>query len=274
MMTLGLLLTGASLATAGPVAPPSAVPWQYQLQVDASGRFTASGGIDTRCAPAVLGAHCARARVFDIDLYGADGRTPNKVAVEAIHHAGGYAICYVDAGTWESWRPDSRSFPRNRLGRSNGWPGERWLDIAHPRVLLDIMARRLMLCKEAGFDAVEFDNVDAYANATGFPISNAEQISYDRALAQLAAHLGLAAGLKNDPGQVRALEPLFAFAVDEQCIQFHFCAALSPFVAANKPVYDVEYVGLPLQVCRQAPAHIDVIVKRLSLGSRPWWPCR
>lgn len=255
------------------MTPPSAAPWQYQLQVDTSGRFTSNGGINTECAPEVLGTHCVRAGVFDIDLYGADGRTPNRAGVEAIHHTGGYAICYVDAGTWESWRPDSRSFPQRRLGRPNGWPGERWLDIRRPKVLLNLMARRLTLCKEAGFNAVEFDNVDAYANSTGFPITSAEQISYDRALARLAADVGLAAGLKNDPGQVRTLEPLFAFAVDEQCIQFHFCTALAPFIAAHKPVYDVEYRGPPSRVCRQAPAHIDVIVKGLSLQSRPWWPC-
>lgn len=226
------------------------------------------------CTPSVIGAHCARARVFDIDLYGANGRTPNRAAVEAIHRGGGYAICYVDAGTWESWRPDAHSFPRSRLGRPNGWPGERWLDIRHPHVVLAIMARRITLCKEAGFNAVEFDNVDAYANSTGFPITSSEQIIYNRALAEIAAHVGLAAGLKNDPGQVRVLEPNFAFAIDEQCIQFNFCAALAPFIAAHKPVYDVEYVGSPTLVCREAPPRVNVIVKELSLDARPWWPCQ
>ena len=277
---VGLALLGATLVLAGSssaapprVVAPTTAPWQYQLQVDAAGRLSSSGGIDMSCAPSVIGAHCARPAVFDIDLYDASGRVPNSLAVAAIHRARGYAICYVDAGTWESWRPDAKSFPPRRLGRSNGWSGERWLDIRRPSVLLAIMGRRLTRCRDAGFDAVEFDNVDAFANATGFPITSADQLRYNLALARLAHQTGLAVGLKNDPGQVGRLEPSFDFAVDEQCIEFHFCAALAPFVAAHKPVYDVEYAGSPLLVCRAAPPHVEVILKRLSLHARPWAPC-
>ena len=36
-------------------------------------------------------------------------------------------ICYIDVGTSENFRPDYRSFPASVKGRSNGWPGERWL---------------------------------------------------------------------------------------------------------------------------------------------------
>ena len=38
-------------------------------------------------------------------------------------------VCYIDAGTWEDWRPDAAQFTTSLLGRSNGWPGERWLDV-------------------------------------------------------------------------------------------------------------------------------------------------
>ncbi len=38
-------------------------------------------------------------------------------------------------------------------------------------VLLPIMERRIAACKDKGFDAVEPDNVDGYANASGFPLS-------------------------------------------------------------------------------------------------------
>lgn len=143
----------------------------------------------------------------------------------------------------------------------------------HPRVLLAIMARRVRLCEDAGFNAVEFDNVDAYANSTGFPITSGDQIVYDVALTKFAHRMGLAVGLKNDLGQVRLLEPYFDFAIDEQCVQFYFCTALTPFVAARKPVYDVEYVGQPSLVCPKAPPSIDVIFKELSLYARPWRPC-
>ena len=56
------------------------------------------------------------------------------------------------------------------LGRPNGWPGERWFDIRRLDVLGSIMRDRIENCRRKGFDAVEPDNVDGYANRTGFPL--------------------------------------------------------------------------------------------------------
>ncbi|MHB1209730.1 MAG: endo alpha-1,4 polygalactosaminidase [Acidimicrobiales bacterium] len=260
---------------AGVAVPPVGAGWQYQLQADAGARFSNSGGINVAlCERPIFGTTCQRAKVFSIDLYGPSGATPNASGVRAIRSAGGYAICYVDAGTWESWRPDAAAFPKSLLGRSNGWPGERWLDIRRTRVLLSIMARRVALCQRAGFQAVDFDNVDAYDNTTGFAITAADQITYDRALAALAHRDHMAVGLKNDGGQARVLVRYFDFAIDEQCVQYHSCAQLDPFLRAGKPVYDVEYVGSALSDCRAAPPGIDVINKALSLNALPWRPCR
>ena len=64
------------------------------------------------------------------------------------------------------------SFPSAVLGAEvEGWPGERWLDIRRLDVLGPILKRRLDLCRRKGFDGVEPDNVDAYANDSGFPLS-------------------------------------------------------------------------------------------------------
>jgi len=271
---LGLTVPDAAGAAKVP-SLPAGVAWQYQLQADAGAKFAASGGINVGvCGQPVLGGACQRARVFSIDLYDPSGSTPNAAGVRAIRRAGGVAICYVDAGTWESWRPDAGAFPTSFLGRSNGWPGERWLDIRRPKALLSIMARRVALCQRAGFQAVDFDNVDAYDNVTGFPLTASEQVSYDRALAALAHHDHMAVGLKNDSAQAKSLVSWFDFAIDEQCVQYHFCATLDPFLRAGKPVYDVEYAGNPSSVCRLAPRGIDVIVKALSLDALPWKPCR
>ena len=136
------------------------------------------------------------------------------------------------------------------------------------------MARRVALCQHTGFQAVDFDNVDAYDNTTGFALTAAEQISYDKALATLAHHDHMAVGLKNDSAQAKSLAPWFDFAIDEQCVQYHFCAMLDPFLRAAKPVYDVEYVGNPSVDCRAAPQGIDVIIKAQSLDALPWKPCR
>ncbi len=248
--------------------------FQYQLQ-PTSTTDRASGGIATStCSRPVGGATCVRPSVYDIDLYGPDGVTLNAAAVRAIRRRGGYAVCYVDAGTWERWRPDAGSFPRGLLGRSNGWPGERWLDIRRRSTLLTLMSRRVAKCAEAGFEAVEFDNVDGYANQTGFHLTASDQLAYDRALAALAHRDGLAAGLKNDYAQVAALAPSFDFAIDEQCLRYDECGLLGPFVRSKKAVYDVEYG--PVSGARCAGARrlgVTVISKTLALLAQPWRPC-
>lgn len=261
------------------VAPKPGLPFQYQLQTGPGSRFAATGGIDVSLcrAPAIGAKRCVRPRVFDIDLYGPNGTTPNATAVHDIVAAGSYAICYVDAGTWESWRPDANRFPSSVLGRPNGWPGERWLDIRDRAVLLPIMAGRVRKCREAGFQAVEFDNVDGFANDTGFPITASEQLTYNRDLAAVAHRAGLAAGLKNDYSQVRALEPVFNFAVDESCWIYRECHLLEPFVAHHKAVFDVEYGLSPARLRRYcstvARMGISGVGKSLSLFALPWEPC-
>ena len=75
-------------------------------------------------------------------------------------------------------------------GKGNGWPGERWLDIRATGVLLPIMDARVQKCAKAGFDAVDFDEVDGYANKTGFPLTGAHQLTFNRALAAARARAG------------------------------------------------------------------------------------
>jgi hypothetical protein len=53
--------------------------------------------------------------------------------------------------------------------------------------------------------------------------------------------MGLAAGLKNDVGQVVALQPAFDFAVNESCAVYSECGILSAFVKAGKAVFHAEY---------------------------------
>ncbi len=271
LVVAGAMASPASAARWRP--PPRNAYFQYQLQ--ASSAPSRTGGIATGiCAKAVGGSRCVRPSIFDIDLYGPDGKTPNRLAVRAITSAGGYTICYVDAGTYESWRPDARRFARDLLGRANGWPGERWLDVRHATILLAIMAPRIAACAAAGFRAVEFDNVDGYANDTGFKITSVDQLRYNRALARLAHRYGLAAGLKNDYGQVAALEGIFDFAIDEQCLDYRECTLLEAFVHARKAVYDVEYGPVSARACAVARAlGVNVIEKSRALRAQPWLPC-
>ena len=212
---LALATLGGGSEASSLRSPPVEARWHYQLQ----GKLRLSS-----------------ARVYDID--GLD--TPASF-VSRLRARGRYSICYVDAGTWENWRSDRGRFPDSVLGRPNGWPGERWLDIRRLDVLGPIMRDRFETCRRKGFDAVEPDNVDGYANRTGFPLTARHQLTYNRFLARTAHRLGLAVGLKNDLDQVKSLEPRFDFAVVEQCFEFNECRKLRPFARARKPVFEVEY---------------------------------
>jgi hypothetical protein len=213
------LLAGFALSASPATArwrPKPELTWQWQLQ----GRLDLS----------------IRAKVYNVD-----GFDTSKRQVRRLHDRDRRVICYISAGAWERWRPDADEFPNSVLGRSNGWAGERWLDIRRLGVLKPIMRDRLDMCSRKNFDGVEFDNVDGYTNNTGFDLSGRDQKRFNMWLAKAAQRRGLAAGLKNDLDQIRALEPFFDFAVNEQCFQYSECGRVRRFIRNDKAVFHVEY---------------------------------
>ena len=163
-------------------APASGDTWQYQLD----------GTIDTT----------VDADIFDVDL---DSTTHDVIA--DLHGRGRHILCYVDAGTWEPYRPDSARFPASVKGPAvDGWPDERWLDIRRTDVLRPLMAARLDRSAAKGFDGVEFDWIDSHVQRTDFTIDKADQLRYDRWLAKAAHARGLVVDQKNGPGLVHDLD--------------------------------------------------------------------
>jgi endo-alpha-1,4-polygalactosaminidase (GH114 family) len=226
--------------------PPPGTSWQWQL----------TGDIDLS----------PPARVFDLDLF---QTTPEQVA--QLHARDVRVLCYVSVGSWEDWRPDRDRFPAEVIGRAyDGWPGERWLDIRQIDKLAAVMGERLDLCRAKGFDGVEPDNVDAFAETTGFPISERDQLRYNRWLAREAHRRGLAIALKNDPDQAALLQPYFDLAIVESCFgQEDWCDVMSVFIRAGKPVLMAEYLEQKVDwtaACRRATAlGFSPILKRSDL---------
>ncbi len=67
----------------------------------------------------------------------------------------------------------------------------------------------------------------------------------------------MAVGLKADVDQAADLVGNFDFTVNEQCHQYGECDLLAPFVAAGKPVLNIEYgaytdAAFTKQVCPDA----------------------
>ena len=218
-----LTMALASLMLAGAV---HAAPWQPQ--VGNTWQWQLTGPIETK----------HDADVYDIDLFDA----PDSV-IAGLHQQGRWVVCYFSAGSAENWRPDYAQFQAADLGRPlDGWPGERCVDTRSANVRR-IMSARIALAQSRGCDGVEPDNVDAYTNRPGFPLSPATQIDYNTFIANTAHAHGLKVGLKNDVGQLAALAPSFDFAVNEQCHQYNECGGYSVFTGANKPVFNAEYAA-------------------------------
>ncbi|WP_436847215.1 endo alpha-1,4 polygalactosaminidase [Streptomyces buecherae] len=224
--------------------PRPGTTWQWQL----------NGRVDTS---------------FDVPVYDIDGFENSAKTVAGLHADGRKVICYINAGAWEDWRPDADAFPEAVRGKGNGWEGERWLDIRQRDTLLPLMAKRMDMCARKGFDAVEPDLMDGYRNRTGFPLTAADQLAYNRGLSKLAHERGLAVGLKNDLDQIPELVGDFEFAVNEECAEFGECAKLTPFINANKAVFHVEYTLPTDKFCRTAK-DLGLSSMRKRLGLDPW----
>jgi hypothetical protein len=225
--------------------PRPGTSWQWQI----------SGTIDTSVNVAM----------YDVDLFD----TPQST-IDALHAAGRKVICYFSAGTYEDWRSDATKFPSSSYGNAvDGWPGENWLDTRNTTVR-SIMQSRMDLAVTKHCDGVEPDNVDGYTNGSGFPLTSATQLDYNKFLATSAHQRSLSVGLKNDVDQVSALVGYFDWALNEQCFKYNECDTLEPFITANKAVFSVEYgaSSLASTVCPKANAlNFDTLIKHLSLDA-------
>jgi hypothetical protein len=249
-------LTGGAWAAAGGEAlagdwwiPPQHLTWYWQL----------TGKIKTG---------------EDVEVYDVDGFETSAAEVAALHAEGKRVICYIDVGTAEKFRPDYKDFPKSVLGRPNGWPGERWLDIRQLAILEPIMTRRFEMCKEKGFDAVEPDNMEGYANDTGFPLTAQEQLTYNEWVAEEVHSLGMAVLQKNDGEQTVEQQPYFDGVVTEQCNQYEECADFDPYLLMGKPVLNAEYKLKTSKFCAaDEAAGIMGARFNLALNGHRFEPC-
>jgi hypothetical protein len=216
--------TTTTVPVGGVWSPGPGTSWQWQL----------SGSVDVS----------VDAQMFDVDLF-----ETSVATVAELKSRGRAVVCYMSAGAWEEFRPDAGVFPASVLGASNGWAGERWLDIRRLDVLGPIMEARLDLCRDKGFVGVEVDNIDGYSNNTGFALTAADQLVFNKFLAAAAHARGLSIGLKNDVEQAAVLEPFFDWAINEECAAYDECELLLPFIEAGKAVFHVEYDLETSQFC-------------------------
>ncbi|HET6829990.1 MAG TPA: endo alpha-1,4 polygalactosaminidase [Solirubrobacterales bacterium] len=155
-----------------------------------------------------------------------------------------YSICYVNAFQTQADergadRPDERSnWPRrlvlNRLGDDPNWGGEYLIDIRSERkrkraaLWVEQMIAR---CATAGYEAVEFDNLDSWTRFNGTPLGpkvpfgKRDALAYARLLAARAHRHDLAVGQKNTAqvNRRQARRAGFDFAIAEECERWREC---------------------------------------------------
>jgi hypothetical protein len=245
------LLAAIALVAGAWHPAPRTDAWQWQLQ----------GRLD-------LGVP---ASVFDID-----GFQATKAEVTALHRGGRRAICYLDVGSWESYRPDRAEFPPAVIGnRYEGFPDERWLDVGRYRQFRAPLEARIGICARKGFDAVEPDNLAGFENDTGFDITAAEQLRFNRWIAAQVHRRGMSVALKNDPAQAPRLVGSFDFAIVEECFEYDECDRFTPFIEAGKAVFEAEYELPTARFCDRAAAlGFSAIRKSYDLFAQPFEPCQ
>jgi hypothetical protein len=245
--------------------------------------------LDVRAAADMGGA--GPGAVVDID-----GIINPASTVAALHRLHDKVICYVEVGAAGNYYPAAAEgvrvsyFARLKaagdLGRAvPGYP-EYYLNINAASTLAIVESMIRQQCAAKGFDAVEPDIDDSYADATGFALTEAANITYDKTLGAYAHGLGLAWGQKNGDNDRRfsaALEPSTDFLLDEECNFYRTCAIVTPpYVRAGKLVLDAEYTSdwggdAARDLARFCPSdtsrHIDGTLFTPSLAG-PRHPCR
>lgn len=238
----------ASAQSDGDFPDPAGLTWDIQLSTIALDDFSAVAVVEI------------------------DGSEATSEDVRALHERGMTVICYINAGAWEEWRPDAEEYPAAIIGTAYpGWEGERFVDIRQMDLLGPILAARLDDCAAKGFDAVDPDNVDTYNADTGFPLTAADQLAFNRWLAAEAHARGLAIGQKNVAELAVDLVDTFDFAVTEDCLVDGWCADMAPYATAGKPVLMIEYTDRDLSVAQLCDLAADtfgaVVIKQRSLDA-------
>lgn len=180
--------------------------------------------------------------------------TPIDVAVRdatADPLPGAYSVCYVngfqtqpgEADLWTGEREDLLLHDAGgELVVDPDWPDEYVLDPSTPEQrarILEVLGSVVSGCADAGFDAVEIDNLDTWTRFDRIAEDGAHALA--RAYVDLAHDAGLAVAQKNAAEITRTAHHDLGFdlAVSEECAAWDECAAYTDVYGDH--VLQVEY---------------------------------
>ncbi|WP_423920727.1 endo alpha-1,4 polygalactosaminidase [Frigoribacterium sp. 2-23] len=217
---------------------------------------------------------------FDYQLGGASP-VPEGVTVVARDSTdepakAGFDICYVNGFQTQpgvEW-PDGWLLHRSdgELLVDPGWPDEHLFDTANPstrQAVAERLGTTIDGCAAAGYDAVEFDNLDSYSRSDG-ALSLDDAVAFARLLVARAHAAGLVAGQKNTGElEVRGRDEIgYDFAVTEECDRFDECPGFTEVYGSN--VLDIEYTddlrGSFADVCAREGTPASTILRDRDLA--------
>lgn len=216
---IGLVLSGCSATgsdvTSTFVLPPAGATPDYQL----GGAYDPADGV------------------------GVVGRDRSDDPAEGL-----YSICYVNGfqtqpGELATWPDDLVLHSESEPVFDPDWPDEALLDTStddRRQRIAEMVAPWIEGCADAGFDAVEFDNLDSYTRSKE-ALTLDDNLALAALLVDVAHGAGLAAGQKNAAEDAVALRERagFDFALVEECAAYDECAAFTDVY--GDAVIDIEY---------------------------------
>jgi hypothetical protein len=195
---------------------------------------------------------------------------------------GAYSICYVNpfqtqAEDLDVDRPDEASrWPASlvlkRLGDDPDWPGEYLVDIstaAKRRRAADHVQQMLQTCKDKGFKAVEYDNLDSWTRFDGTPVAKRvpfgkrQAVAFAELITDRAHALGLASAQKNglDLTKRESRQRIgFDFAIAEECGRYKECGDYRAIFGDR--VIIIEYRRADFRAaCRAVGRRVSVVLR-------------
>lgn len=224
---------------------------------------------------------------FDYQIGGTYAPLSTVQVVDRDRHetpaAGKYNICYLNAFQAQTedtawWKANHNDLLlKTRLGtyvKDSSW-NEILLDTstdAKRQALLAIVGGWIDGCRDAGFQAIEPDNLDSWTRSKNL-LTQADNVAFATLLAQRAHADGLAIAQKNT-SEVSALgvsQIHFDFAIAEECQAYTNAAGTGPECDSytnyyGSQVYEIEYTdngGLPNfnAACTARGAVISIIYR-------------
>lgn len=205
------------------------------------------------------------------DGVGVVGRDRSDEPAEGV-----YSICYVNGfqtqpGEFDVWPEDLLLQGDDGPVFDPDWPDEALLDTstsAQRDRIAAIVGPWIEGCADAGFQAVEFDNLDTYSRSDD-ALSLDDNLALATELVGIAHDAGLAAGQKNAAEDAVALHERagFDFAVVEECAVYSECGAYTDVYGDH--VIDIEYTDeLPRpfdEVCADPETPRSVVLRDRQL---------